>query len=619
MFLWNTLKNITLGIFLIFGFIFTFSCQTHSPQETPPNISNWSADSIISWTNTLNTNQWAQEIGKLIGSQSGPKNSRKKDSLITYLFQRGKKENNPYALNIAYFFKGYTFLEIGQIDSAENYAHQSLKITESIDTINPLNTYHLLGLCAYFKNKTDLALHYWQKGYEVSEIRKDEKFVGLFATNLGTTYYYLGNSHTARKLFLRGIEAKFRTQEKKGVLINNLISTLIDDNKFLEADSFWNKYQHEITPNATTYEGQLFLINRVNLLLMLDSVSEAQNLLNTLSIEQVHPALNKDYSRVFIHTQICQKKYEWLSEEPWKTFAVAHASFLGSSLKHELLKQRNEPALKPFFVTLKHQGTWDTFHHKLSERETMNTYELIGMYGVSQSDPSASYYLQKALELQRSIHYKQFESNLKITKEFKQIERIVKEIQQKEAIIEKDKILRIYLWIAIGLLVIIALLIIWVFYKNTKIKEFEKRQLEAEQLALKKEQELNNRTVEYSKIIIENNQKLKDNLNRLLPMVDDKAKSEIRQMLNGAESLNTLNTNENPTLANQLIAEDAKWSEKYPGFNELNKTEQRVFVLVQESYKAKEIATLLGVATQYVRNVKTRLRKKLELPEDWGA
>jgi DNA-directed RNA polymerase specialized sigma24 family protein len=172
--------------------------------------------------------------------------------------------------------------------------------------------------------------------------------------------------------------------------------------------------------------------------------------------------------------------------------------------------------------------------------------------------------------------------------------------------------------IGIIMATIITFLAIGISLKNAKIKNIQKKQWEIEEMALKKEQELSSRIVEYSKIIIENNQKLKENLNRLLPMVDEKAKSEIRHMLTGAEVLTTLNTEENPGLANQLIGGDDKWEEKYPGFKHLNKTEQRVFVLVQENYKAKEIATLLGVATQYVRNVKTRLRKKLQLPDDWG-
>jgi DNA-binding CsgD family transcriptional regulator len=58
---------------------------------------------------------------------------------------------------------------------------------------------------------------------------------------------------------------------------------------------------------------------------------------------------------------------------------------------------------------------------------------------------------------------------------------------------------------------------------------------------------------------------------------------------------------------------------QFPGFNDLNKTEQRVLALTMELYRPKEVANVLGVSTQYVRNVKTRLKLKLNLPDNWGA
>jgi DNA-binding CsgD family transcriptional regulator len=52
---------------------------------------------------------------------------------------------------------------------------------------------------------------------------------------------------------------------------------------------------------------------------------------------------------------------------------------------------------------------------------------------------------------------------------------------------------------------------------------------------------------------------------------------------------------------------------------QLTKVEQRVYVLAQSDYRPKDIANMLGYSVQYVRNVKSRIRKKLDLDRNWGA
>jgi precorrin-6B methylase 1 len=80
------------------------------------------------------------------------------------------------------------------------------------------------------------------------------------------------------------------------------------------------------------------------------------------------------------------------------------------------------------------------------------------------------------------------------------------------------------------------------------------------------------------------------------------------------EDVVALDSDENPGIAQKIIEENHDWDRKYPGFESLNKTEKRVFVLTMENYGSKEIAHVLGVAVQYVRNVKSRLRKNSTYP-----
>jgi DNA-binding CsgD family transcriptional regulator len=59
--------------------------------------------------------------------------------------------------------------------------------------------------------------------------------------------------------------------------------------------------------------------------------------------------------------------------------------------------------------------------------------------------------------------------------------------------------------------------------------------------------------------------------------------------------------------------------QKHPHLKQLTKVEQRVYVLAQSDYRPKDIANMLGYSVQYVRNVKSRIRKKLDLDRNWGA
>jgi DNA-directed RNA polymerase specialized sigma subunit len=128
---------------------------------------------------------------------------------------------------------------------------------------------------------------------------------------------------------------------------------------------------------------------------------------------------------------------------------------------------------------------------------------------------------------------------------------------------------------------------------------------------------LNNRIVEYSKSIIDRNAKLRSEIMATVDAAPSSMKNQLNQVLKDFQ-IAGINPIENPNIAKQLIRAKDDWNEQFPGFEELNKTEQRVFVLTMENYRPKEIANVLGVSTQYVRNVKSRLKTKLNLKEDWG-
>jgi hypothetical protein len=119
--------------------------------------------------------------------------------------------------------------------------------------------------------------------------------------------------------------------------------------------------------------------------------------------------------------------------------------------------------------------------------------------------------------------------------------------------------------------------------------------------------------------MIERNEKIKKEILNTIDTAPNKFKIGVTQIFKDFQFINPISEAENPKIANQIIQEKDDWNVQFPGFNDLNKTEQRVLALTMELYRPKEVANVLGVSTQYVRNVKTRLKLKLNLPDNWGA
>ena len=231
---------------------------------------------------------------------------------------------------------------------------------------------------------------------------------------------------------------------------------------------------------------------------------------------------------------------------------------------------------------------------------------------------ASSKYFKKALKLTLNARIEENKTQQKVIDELNQLEETFQEIKNREDIIEENKKTQHALIVALILISIILILGIGTTRSYLKLKNIEKAKLESEQESLIREQALNNRIVEYSKSIIERNSRLRNEISSVISTAPNSLKTSINQVLKDFQ-INSINPEENPTIAKQLLKENDNWNDQYPGFDKLNKTEQRVFVLTMESYRPKDVATVLGVSTQYVRNVKSRLKSKLNLDQNWGA
>lgn len=613
-------KNNFIHPLFVFITLITFLSCNSNKRLSYSVIRNLRTDSAIQIINSVDDPvHWVKLTEQYLSDLSAKETNKKEvTKAYNYLVERSKKEQNFIGINASQRFKSYFFVSTGQLDSAVTYAHQALQTSKLNDSINPLHSYHMMGVAYFYKDQnSDSTLKYWQKGYKEAEIKGDDNFISLFATNLGSFYYNNGNSRNARSLFMRASEASIKANRTNAMLPNNIISTLIDEGQYEEADEFWLEHKKDLVSNIQSYNGQLFHLSRINLLQLLGRNEEAKQKINFINSDIIKPTLFREFSRVYIKARLHDKQYDFLQDSLIKKTLDQNIAYFAYTLKSDLLLNIHQKEIQYIIDKLIQLKINTQQFETLSTAYKSSIFEILGIH-FKQTNPNiANDYLLQAISLKNQSLKEQSKIQQRTIDELHQLENTFSEIREKEDIIQDQQKVQVITFIAFGLTLIILILTLWLTKNHLKIKSIQQQQLKIEQAALIKEQELNNRIVEYSKSIIERNGKLKTEILSAIATAPNAIKIAINQVLKDYQ-ISHFNTEENPQIANQLIKEKDDWNEQFPGFDELNKTEQRVFVLTMENYRPKEIANVLGVSTQYVRNVKSRLKAKLNLKEDWG-
>lgn len=539
---------------------------------------------------------------------------------LGYLNQRSLAEKNSIGQNLYDRLISYRFVTIGQIDSAILYAQMARLNATLHDSIDRLITYQCLGVAYYYQNQnSDSTRKYWQKGYKEAVLTKNNLMIELFASNLGSFYYNNGNTRSARNLFLIASEAGLKIKRPNSMLINNIICTLMDESEFNQADTFWIKNQQILNEDLSTYNGQLYLLNRVKLLHELNRYDEANTLLASCKIQQLKPILRKEFIWVTLSAQFAAGNFSGFQDSFFRPIIQSNTDYFAFHLKNKLQQHIKRTEIQTFLNTIYSYYSDSSQYQSLSKIYKAKICELLATYQQLSNQPLAIKFYKSAIQLHSESIQEEKKEQLRTIEELDQLDNQFKEIKNKEEIISQQNQRQQVTLSLFGFVVVIVILGIWATRNYLKIKNIQQKQLQTEQNALLKEKELDNRIVEYSKSVIERNEKIKKEILNTIKTIPNDIKFKINQVFRDHFISAPFAGKENPKIANQLIKEKDDWNIQYPGFNDLNKTEKRVMVLTMENYRPKEIANVLGVSTQYVRNVKSRLKTKLNLKEDWGA
>jgi len=544
--------------------------------------------------------------------------------LLNSYFKVASKQNNKLALAFCKILMSKINInEIG-IDSFYKCEKEAFYIGCNLkDTNILLNSLGTLSTSYLMNSEIDTGLYYSRLGYDIAMKSKKKHFIYFFAVNLG----YVMNSRmlqgSAQLYFEQALKVSPTDNMNNLVLLNNMLSIMITEKNYNDAEMFWIKHFEKLKLDKSTYEGQLISINRALLYQGEKKWKESEKCIN--EIKNVVPVAqlkmnflrvqltqaenqNKDFSKLLF-----DNKQLILDEFPYSSIEIADY----------LLKEINS---NPQFLSLNEFSNLEK--QAGGEKELQKDYNNAPLYflkaGLYQNkgDFKNAYLISRfALDLKNKFYEVERESRHADLAEKMRLSNFLEQIESSKKQLESQNNQTKFFQVFTILLIFLSFLILYVVYRERKhgvlreqllVKELDNERLLAESLST--ENDLNNRIITLSKLIITK----VDSINKLLMSINESnyhtAIKEVR-----SEFLNIQNavSHEQPQLADKLIEDYSNIQVDFPQIALLSITEKRIFVLSVNGYPTKEIAGLLGLTSQYVNNARTNIRKKMGIEENW--
>ncbi len=545
------------------------------------------------------------------------------EKLSELYFKKAIADKNDYALAYYHMIISRNAIDTIGFDSfkrGQKFAMKQAHIHR--DTNLLLSAISNLSAIFLWKGEHDSGLTYTKLGYDISMNANINRFIFFFSINMG--YVMNGDQlyGAAQMYFEQALKVSKKLYPRNNVLLNNMLSIMITEQNFQEAERFWKEHFTNYNIDVSTYEGQLIVINRALLYQNQNQFVEARKWINKLRDLKSYDELKLNVIRL----KLRQLEFEkgnfstLLNENRAFIFDAYPYSFM--DLEDFLVKELKK---NPGFITVRDFELLEKTKTPPGSTEKMALSSLGRIkalcYENSGDLRQAVFWNKQAMkerwefdEIENKQRHTDLSEKLRLSKLFEQIEK------QRVNILERDQEKKIYQAFTV-LLILISVLILYLVYKQRKsnnlreqllTQELENEKILAENLV--RENDLNNRIVTLSKLIISK----VDVINKLLSGINESNFNVgIKEVRTEFLSIQNAVSDAQPQLADKLLEDYTTIQNDFPDIINLSITEKRIFVLSINGYQTKEIAGLLGLTSQYVNNARTSIRKKLQIEENW--
>lgn len=509
-------------------------------------------------------------------------------------------------------------------NSITDLNQQVLKIGDELnDTTMKILAITQLSSNYFGLGKNDSAEMLTKLGFDLAYNSRDYVHIHFFGVNLGYVFNKKSMYGAAQQYFETALDAAKKVGSPHTMAVNNLVGLLVSEKNYYDAEQLWNQEftNKELDPGS--YEDQVLIINKSYILQKLGKYKEAQIWINKINDVANYPDLQIDYHRVILNQMEHEKLSTSLYLDSIKSIWLAYPP---DGIKKMDAFIQNALPLNSNLISEKDIKFIDSFvdPSKDDYYDWVDIYESIkGVRAQSKGDLNEAIgHFRKALEIKELANIKDGISRKSDITEKLHIREQQAKLEESNILLEHER--NSYLWYRLitAAIILLGLFIIFIIVRERGRLKLQNDLVEKELIlekksaeALQLENEINGRVLALSKLVIAK----ADRINKLLMALNENNfKEQIRELKTESLAIQNAFSEAKPQLADKLLEDYSEIQQDFPGVSELNMTEKRIFVLSINGYHSKEIGSILGLTGQYVNNARTRIRKKLDISENWN-
>lgn len=600
------LRNYTLNIILIFLSCLIFSrC---SNENTLPNDLK-SIDST--WTkieHALEVDTIGYKAVTAYVYYAGKKSKKEVAYLASKMREHPDWDKNEDLPSAYQLLEAWHYWDKGN-DSMALTLFRSIK-SDQIDI--KLSAIQARAFYYYIENTLDTALQLYVQSYQIAKSQKHKSWLLRCANNLGTVYFDLREFGIASTYFTEafGISQELNTQVP--MLLNNIITCALVDSDGTEAIELYNKYSKLFVPE-NEYERHVYEINKVHYFWKIQQIDSFKYYLDRIDVSNAGETVNlmRDKQYLFYYAYQNDKtsfsklfnKYKSKILESPNEYLIPWSDLLAYSISNNMPVLAYAELLQLY---KKNKG--------LSNKKFISELNHL-MYLLKKDNPIGKEWqiehLNNELEIRKSSALT-FQNDLKNQIKIHDLNNENNEIKLKLQLESATN--QTYLVLIIGSVLILTLLIFgFVLYNKNKKITIQKLQLEIQNSRNINELNLNKK--QFAERLISANQSINKKLEKIsnkLKVSEFAKNPEIIQVRKELESISELKgewTSEMEQI--QSIDDIGFLFDHFKCIQNFNQTEQSLLAYLINGHKVKEIAALLDISQQHVRNTKTKIFKAL--------
>jgi DNA-binding CsgD family transcriptional regulator len=459
----------------------------------------------------------------------------------------------------------------------------------------------------------DSALSYYGLGYGIAREEDHRPWMLNFANNLGTVYFDLRNFEIASSYFK---EALAIIQKRKAkippMLLNNIITCALVDSDGKEALELYEKHRRDFV-SQIPYELSIFQINRAHIFWKKNELDSFKYYLDQIKIDKgLSSSIGymRDYHYCFYSVATGNREQFFNLFSKYKLSILNHPAGYIPQWTELILYAKSKGIesfslgeIREMYTKLKPN---DPITYKASLEELL-TVLTVGNESAQWKIKSLTTELQ--LKKQSSLSFQNdLRQQIQIHTLLSENEQISLKLDLRNAENNFYLAFSIFAWIGVMLVTVVF----FMAQKNRRI-QFQKLNLELENIRTVNQgnyskQQIADRVLSVNRATHKKLNYLAQKL-RQTKFAKDPEIIEIRSELNSISELETDIFNE----MNQIKSSDniLYLAEDFKSILSMNQTEQAVLAFILEGHKVKEIAVLMSVSEQHVRNTKSKVFKML--------